>query len=111
MRCFDTYQEQQDFFNAIPYFPVGDQEETSFYATAADLAQRCRTMNGDLLDHVSTADTARDLDVLRRAVGDSKLSYLGELRGQRRPPRHRHLQPPCGDRGTAGAVLRSARSF
>ena len=30
-----------------------------------------------LLRHVSTADTARDLDLLRRAVGDRRLSYYG----------------------------------
>jgi pimeloyl-ACP methyl ester carboxylesterase len=30
-----------------------------------------------LLSHISTADTARDLDVLRRVVGDRKLTYVG----------------------------------
>jgi pimeloyl-ACP methyl ester carboxylesterase len=39
--------------------------------------RRCAALNGDILSHVSTADTARDMDVLRKAVGDSKLSYLG----------------------------------
>jgi alpha/beta hydrolase fold len=39
--------------------------------------QRCQALNGDILAHVSTADVARDMDVLRKAVGDDKLSYLG----------------------------------
>lgn len=39
--------------------------------------KRCATLNGDILSHVSTADTARDMNVLRKAVGDKKLSYLG----------------------------------
>ena len=34
-------------------------------------------MNGDLLDHISTGDTARDLDALRKAVGDRLLTYVG----------------------------------
>jgi pimeloyl-ACP methyl ester carboxylesterase len=38
---------------------------------------RCQALNGDILAHVSTADVARDMDVLRKAVGDDKLSYLG----------------------------------
>jgi pimeloyl-ACP methyl ester carboxylesterase len=38
---------------------------------------RCAALNGKILSHVSTADTARDMDVLRNAVGDDKLSYLG----------------------------------
>jgi pimeloyl-ACP methyl ester carboxylesterase len=39
--------------------------------------RRCASLNGEILSHVSTADVARDMDVLRKAVGDSKLSYLG----------------------------------
>jgi pimeloyl-ACP methyl ester carboxylesterase len=39
--------------------------------------QRCAALNGKILSHVSTADTARDMDVLRNAVGDDKLSYIG----------------------------------
>jgi pimeloyl-ACP methyl ester carboxylesterase len=38
---------------------------------------RCDALNGEILSHVSTADVARDMDGLRAAVGDSKLSYLG----------------------------------
>jgi pimeloyl-ACP methyl ester carboxylesterase len=38
---------------------------------------RCDALNGDILSHVSTADVARDMDVLRDAVGDRKLTYLG----------------------------------
>ena len=34
-------------------------------------------MSGDLLDHISTADTARDLDALRGMVGDDLLTYVG----------------------------------
>jgi pimeloyl-ACP methyl ester carboxylesterase len=34
-------------------------------------------MSGNLLAHVGTVDTARDMDAIRRAVGDAKLTYLG----------------------------------
>ena len=34
-----------------------------------------------LLRHVTTADTARDMDLMRRAVGDSKLTYVGKSYG------------------------------
>jgi pimeloyl-ACP methyl ester carboxylesterase len=34
-------------------------------------------VSGDLLSHISTADTARDLEVLRKAVGDRTLTYVG----------------------------------
>ncbi|WP_326557723.1 alpha/beta hydrolase [Micromonospora sp. NBC_01796] len=77
VRCFGTEAEQQEFFSTIPAFPVGASEERAFYAAAEDLGRRCRDRNGDLLDHLSSADTARDLDLLRRAVGDSHLNYFG----------------------------------
>ncbi|HEX9999611.1 MAG TPA: alpha/beta fold hydrolase [Actinoplanes sp.] len=37
----------------------------------------CRAHSGDLLPHVGTASQARDLDLLRAAVGDEKLTYFG----------------------------------
>jgi pimeloyl-ACP methyl ester carboxylesterase len=81
IRCFDTKAEQQAFFASIVPFPVGAQQEQEFYAKADELAQRCKRLNPELIDHLSSANTARDLDVLRRAVGDAKLSYLGESYG------------------------------
>jgi pimeloyl-ACP methyl ester carboxylesterase len=37
----------------------------------------CNQANPTLLSHVSTAESARDMDLLRQAVGDSQLNYLG----------------------------------
>ncbi|MFI8963873.1 alpha/beta hydrolase [Streptomyces sp. NPDC053493] len=42
-----------------------------------DLAAKCRTNAGDLLPHASTRNTARDMDVIRAALGERKLHYLG----------------------------------
>ncbi len=39
--------------------------------------RRCLRLNGEILPYVSTANVARDLDRMRAAVGDDKLSYLG----------------------------------
>ncbi|QDQ13294.1 alpha/beta hydrolase [Streptomyces spectabilis] len=41
------------------------------------LAAKCRATNADVLPHVSTRNTARDMDVIRGALGERKLSYLG----------------------------------
>jgi len=38
---------------------------------------RCLRLNPKILPYVSTANAARDMDLLRGAVGDRKLSYLG----------------------------------
>ncbi|MCW5253634.1 alpha/beta hydrolase [Streptomyces sp. SHP 1-2] len=44
---------------------------------ARDLARRCRTAAGDLLPYATTRDTARDMDVVRAALGERRISYLG----------------------------------
>ena len=40
-------------------------------------AQACREQAGPLLGHLATESVARDLDLLRRSVGDAKLTYVG----------------------------------
>ena len=49
----------------------------AFQRKSAALARRCGKVSGWLLPHISTADTARDLDHLRRLVGDRTLTYVG----------------------------------
>lgn len=46
-------------------------------AFAEELARRCRTHEGAVLPYVSTRNTARDMDVVRAALGERRISYLG----------------------------------
>ncbi|MBU6533934.1 alpha/beta fold hydrolase [Streptomyces mayonensis] len=46
-------------------------------AVAEDLADRCRTSQGEVLPYVTTRNTARDMDVVRAALGERRISYLG----------------------------------
>ncbi|NEA87971.1 alpha/beta hydrolase [Streptomyces sp. SID7958] len=62
-------------------FPVGAKERTAWTAAYEELARNCEKRDAELLRHVSTADTARDLDLLRRAVGDEQLTYRGNSYG------------------------------
>jgi pimeloyl-ACP methyl ester carboxylesterase len=41
----------------------------------------CEQYSGALLPYVGTANAARDIDVLRAALGDAKLTYLGKSYG------------------------------
>lgn len=43
----------------------------------ADFAARCRELSGPIIEHVDTGSVARDMDVIRAAVGDERLNYLG----------------------------------
>ncbi len=56
--------------------PVPEQERAAVTRARAYI-DRCLERNRGFLAHISTANTARDLDLLRQAVGDDALSYLG----------------------------------
>lgn len=47
------------------------------------VAQACTRHSGPVLSHIGTVDAARDLDVIRQALGDGKLNYLGFSYGTR----------------------------
>jgi pimeloyl-ACP methyl ester carboxylesterase len=52
-------------------------------AVARQSAQGCTQKYGDALEHYNTEETARDMDLVRQAVGDPKTSYLGYSYGTR----------------------------
>nr|AAP03104.1 putative secreted peptidase [Streptomyces griseochromogenes] len=78
VNCFAS-PEEAAHWNASKAagFPVGERERAAWIAAYKDLARRCERRDPELLRHVSTADTARDLDQLRRATGEPHLTYLG----------------------------------
>ena len=75
-----TDRELDGFLGADPT-PDDPAEEQTFATTARSFAQACGRTAGPLLGHVSTVDAARDLDVLRAALGEEKLTYLGKSYG------------------------------
>lgn len=52
-------------------------EQQAIDAAAKALADECGAKDADMLPFVGTDDTVRDLEALRMAVGDEKLSYIG----------------------------------
>ncbi|MFJ3670899.1 alpha/beta hydrolase [Streptomyces sp. NPDC090106] len=48
-----------------------------------EAAASCAEHSGPVLPHIGTVDASRDLDVMREALGDKKLNYLGFSYGTR----------------------------
>ncbi|MCH6158918.1 alpha/beta hydrolase [Streptomyces marispadix] len=73
--CMDP----QEYVKAPKADPVPDDEadKTAQRKLAKEYADGCKERSGDLLPHMTTPNTARDLDVIRAALGDKKLNYLG----------------------------------
>jgi pimeloyl-ACP methyl ester carboxylesterase len=76
LRCFGTPRQWGPLFNDFAWPTDGDQL-LAWEGADRYLADACAQRAGAIAAHMSTANVARDLDRLRAAVGDSKLSYYG----------------------------------
>lgn len=68
---------EMDTMLGIDPTPDDKTEESSVQKSVGTFAQACKDKAGPLLGHVSTVEVAKDLDVLRAALGSEKLDYLG----------------------------------
>ncbi|KRB76166.1 transporter [Nocardioides sp. Root190] len=65
---------------------TGEENSTEFWAG-------CKAKSGDVGAHVSTVEAARDMDVLRAALGEDELDYLGFSYGTRLGATYAELYP------------------
>ena len=72
---------QLDRFFATSDTPADTAQRAAVVSQAKLFARGCQEHSGALLRYVGTASAARDLDVLRAALGDAKLTYLGKSYG------------------------------
>ncbi|WP_229352013.1 alpha/beta hydrolase [Streptomyces sp. UNOB3_S3] len=57
--------------------PANEAEKRAQRKLAKEYADGCAERSGDLLPYLTTPNTARDVDVVRAALGEKKLNYLG----------------------------------
>lgn len=79
VKCFANPAVQAPVLDALTgiSFPFTKKEEAKTVAASKTLGKACSTTGKPLSASMSTAEVARDMDVLRRAVGDAKLNYFG----------------------------------
>lgn len=70
-----------DTFLATDPTPDSAAEEQVLLQQARAMAAGCEAKSPELLPRVGTVDAVRDMDVLRAALGDAKLTYLGKSYG------------------------------
>lgn len=75
VRCYG--EAQTDAFNGLDSSPDDQTERADLLKGAYDFAKSCWERSGALLEHISTIETVRDLDLLRGLLGDEKLHYFG----------------------------------
>jgi pimeloyl-ACP methyl ester carboxylesterase len=65
----------------------------------------CQAHSGEVLPHLTTANTARDMDLLRHVLGDNKLHYFGISYGTQLGGVYAHLFPQNVGRAVLDAVV------
>jgi pimeloyl-ACP methyl ester carboxylesterase len=73
IRCIDNLDGQA----ALDPSPDDAAELDALVASAREYAEACARRNDATLPYLSTDAVARDLDLIRAAVGDDQLTYLG----------------------------------
>ena len=76
--CFPGNAQQGKVLSGLNVaFPFTKAQEQAAVSSSRGLGKACSTTGKPLSAAMSTAEVARDMDVIRRGVGDKRLSYLG----------------------------------
>ncbi|MEX2293140.1 MAG: alpha/beta fold hydrolase [Acidimicrobiales bacterium] len=73
VRCGSTVPA----FRAMDLDPDTTDEAIALERAAKAVADECASGEGPLLGHLGTWETVRDVEVIRRALGESQISFLG----------------------------------
>lgn len=71
--CVDDYDE----YFAVDPSPENDAEREELIAASRTFAEECEKKSGKILPFISTNATARDMDAIRRALGEDRITYFG----------------------------------
>ena len=78
VKCWANVGQQTTALKGLGVaFPYTAAETKAYVASSKAFGKACSTTGRPLSGSMSTAEVARDMDVLRRTLGDSKLNYLG----------------------------------
>jgi pimeloyl-ACP methyl ester carboxylesterase len=72
--CIDDYDE---YYAVGDITPDDDAERQQLIDLAEDLTERCVEANEDIIQFVGTNNSARDIDTIRRALGEDEISWFG----------------------------------
>ena len=100
--CFG--REDLDRYFSMDSSPDDPGELQARIDAQIEFGQSCLDRSG-ALEHISTMDTVRDLDLLRYLLGDSKINYFGSSYGTRIGALYAELFPAAS--GSDGSMAQS----
>ncbi len=72
--CIDDYDH---YFTGTDITPDDQAERDQIIGLAKEFADQCVEKNGAILQFVGTNNSARDMDSIRKALGEDQISYFG----------------------------------
>ncbi|GAA2598793.1 MULTISPECIES: alpha/beta hydrolase [Streptomyces] len=89
----------------------GTDETDALLAFNRRTAAACEKNSGDVLPHVTTTETARDMDLIRQVLGDDALHYFGISYGTELGGVYAHLFPENVGRAVLDGVVDPTRTL
>ncbi|MHC2998722.1 alpha/beta hydrolase [Microbacterium sp. HJ5] len=77
VRCFDAADMDAYLFDIPENERGSDAWLDELAGRHAEFAEACDANSDGILEHITTENAARDLDLLRAVLGDAELNYLG----------------------------------
>lgn len=75
LRCFASNEQAIELFGFE--FPITRAQELDVIRRSVTGTRLCAQNGGPVMSHMATGNVARDLELLRQAVGDKQLTFLG----------------------------------
>jgi pimeloyl-ACP methyl ester carboxylesterase len=72
--CIDDFDP---YFTAIDSTPETESERAEMVGIAEEFADTCVARNAAIIDFVGTNNSARDIDTIRRSLGEDQITYFG----------------------------------
>jgi pimeloyl-ACP methyl ester carboxylesterase len=85
--------------------PTTPAQEKAYEEAEERYIAACEANSGAVLPHLTTVNTARDMDLLRHVLGDNKLHYFGFSYGTQLGGVYAHLFPQNVGRAVLDAVV------
>ncbi|MFL1427731.1 MULTISPECIES: alpha/beta fold hydrolase [unclassified Nocardiopsis] len=100
------FTDDDGYWGGIAFYAVDDAAVEAQAVIAEAVADQCAENDTDgLLPHMSTVNTARDMDRVRAALGEEKISYLGYSYGSALGAAYTSLFPERSDRIVLDSVV------
>lgn len=95
LSCIPDY----DGYNRPFFVPITPQLERTWLQRSKNYAEACGTNGGELLSHLTTIESAMDVESIRKALGEEQINYygfsygtyLGQVYGTMYPDRFRRV--------------------